>query len=176
MEAADSLLGVLVRLIGLLWAIGSVAIIVQVRREAMFDGMLSKLSSMADEIEADAVASDPGFEPAARDAHRLAHQAWEDADDRARRRWLAIQAVLLGATGLGMAALHPFAVWMVAAVIAAQGLYFFWRERVSRSAPTPELAAGAKPAASTVNAGWFSLAAGVLVWAADARGLLGAPT
>lgn len=72
-----------------------------------------------------------------------------------------------------MAMMHGAAAWLCALLIGAQGGYFLWRERTARNAPTPELAEGARPNASTVNAGWFSLAAGALVWIAAARGLLG---
>jgi hypothetical protein len=71
-----------------------------------------------------------------------------------------------------MILLHSFAVWMVALLVAGQGVYFFWREHVARRAPTAEAAAHARPSASTVNAGWVSLIIAMLVWSAAFRGLL----
>jgi hypothetical protein len=92
--------------------------------------------------------------------------AWADRDDRWRRRWLVVQGALLLATGLAMGLYHVSAAWLIAALIAAQGVYFLWRERSARTAPTIEAGEGAKPARSTVNAAWFSLFAGSLVWTA----------
>jgi hypothetical protein len=191
--SGDDLLGWVIRGIGLMWAIGAVYLALALRRESMLDRMIGKLDEASAQLAVDAgyaegelnkLRNDPDADPeqiadleaivAARPGPkpRDAADEWSDRDDRNRRFWLAAQGVLLFVTGIAMAALHPFALWLVIALIACQGLYFIWRESVRRSAPTKEAADQAKPAQSTVNAGWFSLIAGALVWYASHRGVL----
>jgi hypothetical protein len=193
LSASDELLGWVIRGIGLMWAIGAVYLAMMLRREAMLDGMIGKLSGMTAEFERAAdegdallekLRDDPNADPEqvanleAMKADRPAPrphdpvEEWSDRDDRNRRWWLGVQGVLLFVTGIAMAALHPFALWLVIALVACQGVYFIWRESVRRSAPTKEAAEQAKPAQSTVNAGWFSLIAGALVWYASHREVL----
>jgi hypothetical protein len=189
------LLEAAIRAIGALWFLGAIVLYARLRREAMMDGMLSKLSGMAREMEAEAAtwqaedeAADPPLDedgepivyqdidawtpPPPKTPQQLAAEAWEDRDDIARRRVLAVMGVLLMATGLSMAALHPACVWLAAAIVAAQGVYFIWREWTARRAPTPELAAITRPQRSTQAAGWFSLFAAGLVWLAAYAGLI----
>lgn len=177
----DILLEWIIRGVGGLWLAGAVMLYVSLRREATLDGMIARLDSMAADVDAQPSESSddtygdidaPVVRPPKSDAQKQA-QAWEDRDDRARRRALAAQGLLLAATGLSMLMMHILSAWLCAFLVAAQGGYFLWRERTARGAPTPETADGARPNASTINAGWFSLAAGSLVWVAAARGLFG---
>jgi hypothetical protein len=178
----------IIRIAGLFWLIGSFMLFRQIRTEMALDRMTRMIGDAADALEAeaatlDALAAD-GVEddtygdidaPVKRrpksDAERAAER-WVDRDDAARRGWIAGQAVVLAATALAMILLHPFAAWLVALLVIGQGVYFFWREHTARRAPDAEAAAHARPSASTINAGWVSLAVAMLVWAAAFRDLL----
>jgi ABC-type nickel/cobalt efflux system permease component RcnA len=159
-QFSNGLLEWVIRIAGALWLIGAFMLFRQIRAEMALDSMAEKLERTARELGADA--------PAAIDAA----DAWRDRDDRARRGWIAAQAVVLAATSLAMILLHPFASGMIALLVLGQGAYFLWREHIARRAPTPEAAIHARPSQSTVNAGWVSFAVAVLVWLAAFRGLL----
>jgi Flp pilus assembly protein TadB len=169
----DGLLQWTVRLAGLFWLVGAFMLFRQIRTEMALDSLTAKLEKTARDLERDALASGDLEKPVIRktDAQKAADR-WADRDDAARRGWIAGQAVVLAAAALAMILLHPFAVWMVALLVAGQGVYFFWREHVARRAPTPEAAAHARPSVSTINAGWVSLVIAMLVWSAAFRGLL----
>lgn len=157
--ASNELLGWIIRVVGLMWLIGAFVLVNSLRRDAMLDGMISKLDRIATDLAGEGKPKD-------------AAEAWIDRDERNRRRWLGAQAVLLGVTGLSMAILSRFSVYLVAALIAAQGVYFLVREMAVRAAPTDEAREDARPSRSTVNAGWFSVAVGGLVWLASSRHVL----
>ena len=170
---SDGLLQWIVRLAGLFWLAGSIMLFRQIRTEMALDSLTAKLEKTARELERDALASGDLEKPViARTETREKTDRWTDKDDAARRGWIAGQAVVLAATALAMILLHSFAVWMVALLVAGQGVYFFWREYAARRAPTAEAAAHARPSTSTVNAGWISLVIAMLVWSAAFRGLL----
>lgn len=154
---SNGLLEWIIRIAGALWLVGAFMLFRQIRAEMALDSMTEKLERMARDLDADM--------PPPSDA-------WIDRDDRARRGWIAAQAVVLAATSLAMILLHPFASGMVALLVLGQGAYFLWREHAARRAPTPEAAAHARPSQSTVNAGWVSFAVAILVWLAAFRGLL----
>jgi len=170
---SDGLLQWTVRLAGLFWLIGAFMLFRQIRAEMALDSITAKLEKTARDLERDALESGDLEQPAINrtEAERVTER-WADRDDAARRGWIAGQAVVLAATALAMILLHTFAVWMVALLVAGQGVYFFWREYAARRAPSPEAAAHARPSASTVNAGWVSLVVAMLVWSAAFRGLL----
>jgi hypothetical protein len=163
-QLSNVLLEWIVRGAGLFWLIGSLMLFRQIRSEMVLDGMTASLEKATRDLAAD-LGQPPPKTPTATDK-------WIDRDDRARRGWIAGQAVVLAATALAMLMLHPFASWMAALLVIGQGAYFFWREHTSRHAPTPEAATHAKPSQATVNAGWVSLAIALLVWLAAFRGLL----
>ena len=170
---SDGLLQWIVRLAGLFWLVGAFMLFRQVRTEMALDSITAKLEKTARELEGDALASGDLEHPVLRKTEdEQQADRWMDRDDAARRGWIAGQAVVLAATALAMILLHSFAVWMVALLVAGQGVYFFWREYAARRAPTAEAAAHARPSASTVNAGWISLVVAMLVWSAAFRGLL----
>lgn len=179
---SDGLLGWIIRIAGLFWLFGAFMLFRQIRMEMALDSMKSRLEAMSREFEASGITDDVADddyadmdrpnEPAVRTAEEHAIDRWMDRDDAARRGWIAGQAVVLSATALTMMLLHPFAAWMVALLVLGQGAYFIWREHVSRNAPNAECAEHARPSRSTVNAGWFSLVLGCLVWAAAFRGVL----
>lgn len=180
---SDSLLGWIIRIAGLMWLFGAVMLFRQIRMEMALDNMTKRIETMTREFEADGatddVVDDDGFldmdrpvERAPRTAGQQAADRWMERDDAARRGWIAGQAVVLGATALAMMLLHPFAAWMVALLVLGQGAYFIWREHTARHAPDAECADHARPSRSTINAGWFSLILGCLIWAAAFRGLL----
>jgi ABC-type nickel/cobalt efflux system permease component RcnA len=156
---SDLLLEWLVRAAGLFWLVGAFMLFRQIRTEMAMDSMTAKLERMARESNETPDQTDPA-------------NAWIDRDDRLRRGWIAGQAVVLAATSLAMLMLHPFASWMAALLVLGQGVYFLWREQTARRAPTAEAAQHARPSASTVNAGWFSIGVALLVWLAAFRGLL----
>ena len=170
---SDGLLQWIVRLAGLFWLLGAFMLFRQIRTEMALDSLTAKLEETARALEQDALANGDLDEPVTRksDAQK-ADDRWTDRDDAARRGWIAGQAVVLAATSLAMILLHSFAVWMVALLVAGQGVYFIWREYVARRAPSAEAAAHARPTASTINAGWMSLIVALLVWSAGFRGLL----
>ncbi len=171
---SDGLLGWIIRIAGLMWLFGAFMLFRQIRMEMALDSMTSRLETMSHEFEARGITDDiaePG-EDAVRTTDEQAVDRWMDRDDAARRGWIAGQAVVLSATALAMMLLHPFAAWMVALLVLGQGAYFIWREHVSRNAPNADCAEHARPSRSTVNAGWFSLVLGCLVWAAAFRGVL----
>jgi Flp pilus assembly protein TadB len=170
---SDGLLQWIVRLAGLFWLVGSLMLFRQIRTEMALDSITAKLEKSARDLERDARESGDPETPATRktDAQK-AEERRSDSDDAARRGWIAGQAVVLAANALAMILLHPLAVWLVALLVAGQGVYFIWRERVARRAPSAEAAAHARPSASTVNAGWISLVIAMLVWSAAFRGLL----
>jgi hypothetical protein len=163
-----------------LWLLGAFMLFRQIRMEMALDRMTSQLETMARDLEAEA--ADDGFADidapperrvkSAAEAAEAAEEAWIDRDDAARRGWIAGQAVLLTATSLAMLMMHAVAAWLVAGLVIGQGVYFFWRERTARRAPSAEAADHARPSKSTVNAGWVSLVVAMLVWAAAFRGLL----
>ena len=153
-----------IRAAGLLWLVGAFMLFRQIRGEMALDTMTASLEKTTRDLAADL------GQPAPDKPNAADH--WMDRDDRARRGWIAAQAVVLAATAVAMLMLHPFSAWMAALLVLGQGAYFFWREHTSRHAPTPEAAAHAKPSTSTVNAGWVSLAVAILVWIAAYRGLL----
>jgi hypothetical protein len=170
---ADGLLQWIVRLAGLFWLVGAFMLFRQIRMEMALDSITVKLEETARDLERDALASGDLGQPALRKTEAgKATERRADRDDAARRGWIAGQAVVLAATALAMILLHSFAVWMVALLVAGQGVYFFWREHTARRALTAEAAAHARPSASTVNAGWMSLIIALLVWSAAFRGLL----
>ena len=179
---SDGLLGWIIRIAGLMWLFGALMLFRQIRMEMALDGMTKRLETMSREFEASGITDDVADgdyadmdrpnEPAPRTAEEQAVDRWMERDDAARRGWIAGQAVVLGATALAMMLLHPFAAWMVALLVLGQGAYFIWREHTARHAPNAECADHARPTASTVNAGWFSLVLGCLIWAAAFRGVL----
>lgn len=178
----DGLLGWIIRIAGLLWLFGALMLFRQIRMEMALDRMTKRLETMSRDFEASGITDDVADgeyadmdrpnEPAPRTAEEQAADRWMERDDAARRGWIAGQAVVLTATALAMMLLHPFAAWMVALLVLGQGAYFIWREHTARHAPNAECADHARPTASTVNAGWFSLILGCLVWAAAFRGVL----
>lgn len=169
----DGLLGWIIRIAGLLWLFGALMLFRQIRMEMALDRMTKRIDRMVQDFggaelaEEDAIPADPPPTP-----EQAAIDRWMERDDAARRGWIAGQAVVLTATALAMMLLHPFAAWMVALLVLGQGAYFIWREHTARHAPNAECAVHARPTASTVNAGWFSLILGCLVWAAAFRGVL----
>jgi hypothetical protein len=165
-QFSNGLLEWIIRGAGLLWLVGSVMLLRQIRGEMALDRLTAQLESRAREIEADAGQTPDPIPP------RDPDEAWIDRDDAARRGWIAGQAIVLAATSLAMILLHTFATWMAAFLVLGQGAYFFWREHTARHAPTPKAADHARPSTSTVNAGWVSLAVALLVWLAAFRGLL----
>lgn len=178
---SDAVLPWIIRIAGLLWLLGAVMLFRQIRMEMALDNMTAKLEQMTRDFAADAAQPDPEDtygdidapvipRPRSEDEKRI--DAWTDRDDAARRGWIAGQAVVLGITAIAMMLLHPFAAWLVALLVLGQGVYFIWREYTARHAPNAETATHARPSASTVNAGWFSLVIATLVWAAAFRGLL----
>ncbi|HEY7800738.1 MAG TPA: hypothetical protein VIA80_18370 [Hyphomonadaceae bacterium] len=173
---SDGLLQWSVRLAGLFWLVGAFMLFRQIRTEMALDSLTAKLEKTARDLEVvGPPTADDQFPAAPSRKETPAKEAanrWADRDDAARRGWIAGQAVVLAATSLAMILLHSFAVWMVALLVAGQGVYFIWREHVARRAPTAEAAAHARPSASTVNAGWISLIIAMLVWSAAFRGLL----
>jgi Flp pilus assembly protein TadB len=170
---SDGLLQWIVRLAGLFWLVGAFMLFRQIRTEMALDSITAKLEETARELERDALTSGDLEKPVIRKSEAQEKtDRWTDRDDAARRGWIAGQAVVLAATALAMMLLHSFAVWMVALLVAGQGVYFFWREHTARRAPTAEAAAHARPSASTINAGWISLIIAMLVWSAAFRGLL----
>jgi hypothetical protein len=152
---SDAILPWIIRIAGLFWLIGALMLFRQIRAEMALDRMTAAIEAYTRDLDAE-----------------RAEEAWTDRDDAARRGWIAGQAVVLAATAIAMMLMHPFASWMVALLVLGQGVYFLWREHTARKAPSPEAAAHARPSKSTVNAGWFSLAVAMLVWAAAFRGLL----
>jgi hypothetical protein len=169
----DGLLQWIVRLAGLFWLVGAFMRFRQIGAEMALDSITAKLEKTARDLERDALASGNLEKPVIRKTEAQEKtDRWNDRDDAARRGWIVGQAVVLAATALAMILLHSFAVWMVALLVAGQGVYFFWREYVARRAPSPEVAAHARPSASTINAGWISLVIAMLVWSAAFRGLL----
>jgi hypothetical protein len=170
---SDGLLQWIVRLAGLFWLVGSIMLFRQIGAEMALDSVTARLEKTARDLERDALASGDLEEPVIRTTNaQKAANRWADRDDAARRGWIAGQAVVLAVAALAMMLLHSFAVWMVALLVAGQGVYFFWREHVARRAPTPEAASHARPSTSTINAGWVSLIIALLVWSAAFRGLL----
>jgi len=167
--AGDFVLAAFVRLVGALWVVGSVFLVRQLRTQSAMDRMLSQIGAAADELRDESLEDDPDRPPP-----RSPDPAedWVDRDDRRRRLWMYTQAGLLAATGVSMALLHSWSVWLAAFLLGGQGLYFIWREWTRRRAPTPEAAESAAPDRSTVNAAWFSLVAACAVWIAGLRGLL----
>jgi hypothetical protein len=166
----DGLLGWIIRIAGLLWLFGALMLFRQIRMEMALDRMTKRIEGMVQSFggdDDDAIPDDPPPTP-----EQAAIDRWMERDDAARRGWIAGQAVVLTATALAMMLLHSFAAWMVALLVLGQGAYFIWREHTARHAPNAECAAHARPTASTVNAGWFSLILGCLVWAAAFRGVL----
>jgi len=184
---SDAVLPWIIRIAGLFWLIGACLLVRQIRMEMALDRMTAMISKAAREMEAappaddaSANADDPdGYADIdapvvrrKRSAEEEAIDAWTDRDDAARRGWIAGQAVVLGATAISMILLHPFAAWLAALLVLGQGVYFVWREHTARHAPNAEAAEHARPTASTINAGWFSLMVATLVWTAAFRGLL----
>ncbi|HOY78586.1 MAG TPA: hypothetical protein PLN33_12310 [Hyphomonadaceae bacterium] len=166
---SDSLLGWIIRIAGLFWLFGALMLFRQIRMEMALDRMTKRIGSMVRDFGGDDEEDIPAAPPS---PEQQAIDSWMERDDAARRGWIAGQAVVLAATALAMMLLHLFAVWMVALLVLGQGAYFIWREHTARHAPNADCAGHARPTASTVNAGWFSLVLGCLVWAAGFRGVL----
>jgi len=177
-DFSDGLLGWIIRIAGLFWLFGAFMLYRQIRMEMMLDRMTSRIETMTRDFEAGSADEDSygdidaPVKPRERTPEEQAIDAWTDRDDAARRGWIAAQSVVLGVTALSMMLLHPLAAWLVALLVIGQGVYFIWREYTARRAPNAECAAHARPSASTVNAGWFSLVVAILVWAAAFRGVL----
>ena len=170
---SDGLLQWTVRLAGLFWLVGAFMLFRQIGAEMALDSITAKLEKTARDLEREALESGELEKPVIHKTEtREKTDRWADRDDAARRGWIAGQAVVLAATALAMILLHSFAAWMVALLVAGQGVNFFWREHAARRAPPAEAAAHARPSASTINAGWVSLVIAMLVWSAAFRGLL----
>ena len=174
---SDAVLPWIIRIAGLFWLLGALMLFRQIRTEMALDNMTAKLEQMtrdfaADEPEDTYSDIDAPVAPRQKTDAEKRIDAWTDRDDAARRGWIAGQAVVLGITAIAMILLHPFAAWLAALLVLGQGVYFIWREHTARHAPNAEAAKHARPSASTVNAGWFSLVVATLVWAAEFRGLL----
>lgn len=165
-QFSNGLLEWIIRGAGVLWLFGAFMLLRQIRAEMTLDRLTTQLETRAREIEAEAGETPDPIPP------RDPDETWIDRDDAARRGWIAAQAVVLAATSLAMITLHPFATWMAAVLVTGQGAYFFWREHTARHAPSPKAADHARPAKSTVNAGWVSLFVAILIWLAAFRGLL----
>lgn len=170
-DAVDLALELAIRLVGALWVFGAIASLVMVWRWRRYSRMADRIEEMMKQVE-------PGPEDSGPDDRGAKAQpgadpraaAWMEKDAAARRRWIFVQSLLLAATGLAMAMFHPTSVWLIALLILGQGVYFGLRERAVRAAPTLEAAEEARPSRSTVNAGWFSLGVGALIWIAYGRG------
>lgn len=179
---SDALLPWIIRLAGVLWLLGALALFRQIRMEMALDNMTTRIEEIARDMRADDPPVhddadtygdiDAPVRPRKKSEQEKASDAWIDRDDAARRGWIAGQAVVLAATAITMIFLHPFAAWLTALLVLGQGVYFIWREYTARRAPSAEAAAHARPTAQTVNAAWFSLVVATLVWAAAFRGLL----
>ena len=168
---ANAVLPWIIRIAGLLWLLGAFALLRQIRTEMAIDGMTARIEQMARDFAEDET-FDADDRPRVKGEAERAIDRWKDRDDAARRGWIAGQAVVLGATGIAMVLMHPFASWMAALLVLGQGVYFIWREFTARRAPSADAAAHARPTRSTVNAGWFSLVVAMFVWMAAFRGLL----
>lgn len=165
-QISNVLLEWIIRIAGAFWLIGAFMLFRSIRGEMALDNLADRVERLARDLEPGAdepITPRPAPDP---------HEAWTERDDRARRGWIAAQAVVLAATALAMMLMHPFAAGMVALLVLGQGVYFLWRENTARRAPTPEAAVHARPSQSTVNAGWVSLTIAGLVWLAAFRGLL----
>ncbi len=165
-QLSNLLLEWIIRIAGAFWLVGAFMLFRSIRGEMALDNMADRVERLARDLEPGAdepITPRPAPDPS---------EAWTERDDRARRGWIAAQAVVLAAAALAMILMHPFASGMVALLVLGQGVYFLWREHTARRAPSPETAEHARPSQSTVNAGWVSLAIAGLVWLAAFRGLL----
>lgn len=138
------------RCFGALYAVGGVAVIVMVARYHWLDKAMHQLeqitAQLGDESEATA---DPG-----------------------RNLWLAAGGVLTSAAGVAMVLASRWSVWLLAALVVHQVLYF-WRQHIRESRARSEAGAEeARPTRATVKA--FNTAAILAVLSAwlNTQGLL----
>ncbi|MGE3301602.1 MAG: hypothetical protein AB7M12_00635 [Hyphomonadaceae bacterium] len=129
------------RLMGVLWVVGGLMLMRELRRNAQLDSIIETLDKLAE------------------DASRPNAPDWADAG---RDRWLFAGGVLTIASGVAMALASRFAVPLLAGSIVHQLLYFVRQRRRELRAPTPEAAAAERPTAHTVNGFFMALAMAVL--------------
>lgn len=143
----------LLRLMGVLWAVGAVFLMRQLWFNAKLDPMIAALEKAAEELGA----------------------APEDAKidvDNGRERWMAVGAVLTLACGVAMIVGHRLAVPLLCACILQQMAYFARQHRREQRAPDAMAALGERPSRQSINAFYTSLAIAVLAALLYARGML----
>lgn len=143
MSLAEGLVWVL-RAFGVLYVLGAVFLVRQLRMDAFLDRAISQIETMTDEIGADLERKAPT-------------RSTLPPDDPGRRAWLMSGAVLLFIAGVAMAIGHRLAVPLMVLLIVQQLAYFMRQRRRELRAATPEEAADARPAQSTRNGLYWCL-------------------
>jgi hypothetical protein len=133
---------IFLRIIGVLWIVGGGFLLHQLWLNSKLDPMIATLEQMAREMGAP-----PGKE--------------EIDVDNGRERWMAAGAVVLMLAGVAMGLGHRAAVWLLAAVIVHQLLYFV-RQRRRELRASAQDAFMERPSSQTINAFFFSLVMAVL--------------
>jgi hypothetical protein len=170
MELLDNSLPVLIRVAGIVWIVVASGLFLWLGRRAALERELVRMTAEAETSDADTRRRPSPW--SRYKEHSDPVENWIERDDRNRRRLLLAHGALLLLSGLSMVFLHVSAPWCMAALVAAQGVYFLQRGHAARRAPTRKAAEHARPSRPSLRVGWVSLAVGEMVWFADARGVL----
>jgi len=148
MPLAEGLVWVL-RVFGVMYVVGAVFIVRQLRMDAFLDRAIAQIETMTDEIAADLEQKAPT-------------RSLLPADDPGRRAWLMGGAALTFLAGVAMAIGHRVAVPLMALLVVQQLAYFIRQRRRELRAATPAEAAEARPTNATRNGLYWCLALTVL--------------
>lgn len=143
MSLAEGLVWLL-RAFGVMYVVGAVFLVRQLRMDAFLDRAISQIETMTDEIAADLMEKAPT-------------RSKLPPDDPGRRAWLMSGAVLLFVAGVAMAIGHRVAAPLMVLLIVQQLAYFMRQRCRELRASTPEEAADARPAQSTRNGLYWCL-------------------
>lgn len=147
MTLAEGLVWVL-RAFGVMYIVGAVFVVRQLRMDSVLDRALSEIETITDRM-----ATDAGEPPPVRTAI---------PEDRGRRAWLLAGAVCLFVAGCAMALGHRLAVPLLVVLVVQQLAYFMRQRSLELAAKTLEEAEDARPAQATRNGLYWCLAITVL--------------
>lgn len=143
MSLPEGLVWVL-RVFGVMYVVGAVFMVRQLRMDAFLDRAIAQIETMTDQIAADLEQKAPT-------------RSALPPDDPGRRAWLMSGAVLLFVVGVAMAIGHRIAVPLMALLVVQQLAYFIRQRRRELRAATPAEAADARPANTTRNGLYWCL-------------------
>jgi hypothetical protein len=127
------------RAMGAVWVVGAIFLLRQLWINSKLDPMIAALEKAAEDLREQA--GEPPVEPKKK----------QPLVDNARERWLVVGALMTIVSGVAMAAGHRSAMFLLAATILHQLLYFVRQFRREKAAPDEVSAVQERPSTETVN-------------------------